>query len=203
MDSGPAPSARPGMTRVMVRRTSTDAQGRKSRRLPRRRPGARRRLARDRRRRHRRHRRRQRRRQDLAHPRHRRHAQAGARAHPLPRRRHRRLAEPQGLRTGHRPGGRGPAGIPLAVGRREPEHGRHAGARARRPRAQPGARLCAVSGAGRAQRASRRHPVGRRAADARHRAMFNGCAGARDVRRAFARIGANDRAERAQNHSAT
>ena len=38
----------------------------------------------------------------------------------LSRPRHRRLAEPQGLRSRHRPGGRRPPGVSVAVGRREP-----------------------------------------------------------------------------------
>ena len=132
--------ARSGGDRFLSRARRTyrdDAHGREPRRVPRRRPGARRRLARDRGGRHRRHCRRQRRRQDLAHPHHRRHAQAGARAHPLSRPRYRRLAEPQGLRSRHRPGRRRPPGLPVAVGRRKSGDGRHAAARARRARAQP------------------------------------------------------------------
>ena len=48
--------------------------------------------------------------------------------------RYRRLAEPQGLRSRHRPGRRRPPGFSLAVDRRKSGDGRHAAARAGRAR---------------------------------------------------------------------
>ena len=147
----------------------------------------------------RRHCRRQRRRQDLADPHHRRHAQAGARAHSLSRHRYRRLAEPQGLRSRHRPGRRRPPGLSR---------------RCRLPKIWPwapccrarGARASAISTASTrcfrllAERSApaRRHAVGRRAADARHRALPDGRAGSGDVRRAVARSCARRRANGAR-----
>ena len=49
----------------------------------------------------------------------------------VPRHRHRRLGKPPGLQSRHRPGGGRPPGVPDALGRREPRHGRDAAARAR------------------------------------------------------------------------
>ena len=130
---------------ISARRRSPDAHGRGPRRVSRRRPGARRRLARGRRGRDRRDRRRQRGRQDLAHPHHRGHASPGARPDRVSRPRHRGLAEPPRVRSGHRPGAGRPPGLSDAHGRGKSRHGRHGAAGARRPRAQPRARAGAVS----------------------------------------------------------
>ena len=117
---------------ISARRRSTDAARRAPRCLSWRRPGARRRVARDRRGDDRRHRRRQWRRQDLPHSHHRRHASARARAHRVPRHRYRRLGEPSRLQSRDRPGGGRPAGVSDALGRGEPRHGRDGAARPRR-----------------------------------------------------------------------
>ena len=159
---------------ISARRRSTDAARRASRCFPRRRAGARRRLARDRRGCDRRDRRGERRRQDLADPHHRRHAPAGARADRVPRHRHHRLGKPPRLQPRHRPGGGRPAGLSHAVGRRESRHRRHAAARPRGAGAEISSACSRCSRCWPSVRPGGRHAVGRRAADAGDRALPDG-----------------------------